>query len=224
MITKKSTVSITLDARFKSTDSLERFLNRKPHWASYRHKEDLVYEVVAYCTMKEARDIRHWKALQDALDGNALCWDTYGNMSLSFDGELIGSKNGAFDKLCYTIYSLIPSETRRLFGKPMNYPVSALQLIQDLEALGLGPSYCPAIKQQVGKKMADNNCIELVGDRMVVKNLRSTMSASRLVGIIEFFELVCRYSKSTSWNKLGDISLREYMIRRIKTEFLTSIF
>ena len=223
---KTAKMSIILDAVFKSAESFERFLNRKPHWASYILKEDLYYEIIVDCTLKEGRDINYWKQLQDALDGNALCWDVYGNMRVIVDTDFVGFKNGAFDKFCYSLYQMIPSNLRSIFGRPFQYPAEVYNLVNDLYTLGIGPEFCPEIKQLIGKKIVDNcdSNLELKDGKLHIKNIRSTMSSQRLAGIVEFLDVVCRYCKSTSWKSIGTTNLFEYVNCRITNDLLKQIF
>lgn len=223
---KTAKISIVFDARFKSAESFGRFLNRKPHWACYRLKEDFYYEIVVDCTLAEAKDINRWKELQDALDGNALCWDIFGDMRIVVDADFIGFKNGAFDKLCYSFFQMIPSKVGVAFGRQPHLPTPVSQLISDLDTLGISPGFCPEIKQLVGKKISEfhHSNFDLIDGKLHIKNLRSTMNSQRLVGIVEFIELVCMYCKGTSWKSMNTINIREYVNRRVKSDFLKSFF
>lgn len=224
---KKTTkMSIVFDAVFKSEESFERFLNRKPHWASYNLKEDLYYEIVVDCTLREGRDINYWKQLQDALEGNALCWDVFGNMRIIVDSDFIGFKNGAFDKFCYSLYQLFPSKVRAIFGRPFQDSSEVCNLVTDLSTLGIGPEFCPEIKQLIGKKITENCArnLELKDGKLYIKNLRATMSSQRLAGIVEFLDVVRRYCKSTSWKSIEAINLFEYVSGRVTNDFLKQTF
>ena len=223
---KTAKISIVFDARFKSSANFVSFLNRKPHWACYRLKEDLYYEIVVDCTLAEAKDLNRWKELQDALDGNALCWDIFGDMRVIVDADFIGFKNGAFDKLCYSFFQMIPYNVRSAFGRHPHHPAPVSQLIADLGTLGINPAFCPEIKQLVGKRLTENcsSNLELVDGKLLIKNIRSTQNHQRIVGIVEFIELVCMYCKGTSWKSMSTITIYEYVNRRVKSDFLKSIF
>lgn len=224
---KKTTkISIAFDACFKSAVAFERFLNRKPHWASYRLQEDLLYEIIVDCTLAEAKDLNRWKVLQDALEGNALCWDVFGDMRVVVDTDFIGFKNGAFDKLCYSIYQLIPSKVRVTFGRHPHFPSPVSGLISDLETLGISPEFSPEIKQLIGKRLTEccSSNLELVDGKLLIKNIRSTQNPQRLVGIVEFIALVCMYCKGTSWKTMSTIDIYEYLHHRVKSDFLKTIF
>ena len=223
---KTAKIGIVFDARFKSAANLESFLNRKPHWACYRQKEDLYYEIVVDCTLAEAKDLNRWKELQDALDGNALCWDIFGDMRVIVDADFIGFKNGAFDKMCYSIFNMIPSKVRVAFGRHPQFPAPISQLISDLDTLGISPEFCPEIKQLLGKRLTEHcgRNLELVDGKLIIKNIRSTQNHQRIVGIVEFIELVCMYCKGTSWKSMNSINIYEYVNRRVKSDFLKTIF
>lgn len=219
-------IGIVFDAHFKSAANFESFLNRKPHWACYRLKEDLLYEIVVDCTLAEAKDLSRWKVLQDALEGNALCWDAYGDMRVVVDADFIGFKNGAFDKLCYSLYQMIPSRVGSTFGRSPYCPTLATTLLSDLATLGISPEFCPEIKQLIGKRLTEScvSNLELVDGKLLIKNIRSTRNHKRIVGIVEFIELVCMYCKGTSWESMDSINICEYLHRRVKSDFLKSIF
>ena len=223
---KTAKIGIVFDARFKSAANFESFRNRKPHWACYRLKEDLLYEIVVDCTLAEAKNLNRWKELQDALEGNALCWDVFGDMRVVVDTDFIGFKNGAFDKLCYSFFNMIPSNVRTVFGKQPIYPSPVSQLISDLDTLGISPEFCPEIKQLVGKRLTEHcgSNLELVDGKLLFKNIRSTQNHQRIVGIVEFIELVCMYCKGTSWKSMNSINIYEYVNRRVKSDFLKTIF
>lgn len=224
---KKTTkISIVLDAVFKSAKSFERFLHRKPHWASYNLKEDLYYEIIVDCTLREGRDINYWKQLQDALEGNALCWDVFGNMRIIVDYDFIGFKNGAFNKFCYSLYRMIPSKVHSIFGRHFYLQSEVQTLLSDLSTLGIGPESCPEIKQLIGKKIVENcdSNIEPKDGRLHIKNLRATMSSQRLAGIVEFLDVVRRYCKGTSWKTMDSINIYEYLCSRVKSDFLKTVF
>lgn len=221
-----SKLSIVFDACFKSAESFERFLNRKPHWAYYRQKNGLHYEIVVDCTLREGRDINYWKQLQDALEGNALCWDVFGNMRIIVDSDFVGFKNGAFDKFCYSLYQLIPSKVRSIFGRHFPCPSAVQNILSDLSTLGIRIESCPEIKQLIGKKIVENcdSNIELKDGKLHIKNLRATMSSHRLAGIVELLDVVRRYCKSTSWKSIEVFNLFEYVNCRITNDFLKQTF
>ena len=223
---KTAKMSIVFDACFKSAATFESFRNRKPHWACYRLKRDLLYEIVVDCTLAEAKDLNRWKELQEALEGNALCWDVYGDMRVVVDADFIGFKNGAFDKLCYSFFNMIPSKVSSVYGRHPQYPSSVSQLISDLDTLGISPEFCPEIKQLVGKRLTEHcgSNLELVDGKLLFKNIRSTRNHLRIVGIVEFIELVCMYCKGTSWKSMNSINIYEYVNRRVKSDFLKTIF
>lgn len=224
---KKTTkMSIVFDAVFRTPVQFERFLNRKPHWASYYLKEDLHYEIVVDFTLKEGRDINYWKKLQDALEGNALCWDVFGNMRIIVDSDFVGFKNGAFDKFCYLLYQVIPTKVCSIFGRHFPCPSAVQNILSDLSTLGINSVFCPEIKQLIGKKIAENcdSNIELKDGKLHIKNLRATMSSRRLSGIVEFLDVVRRYCKSTSWKSIEAFNLFDYVNCRITNDFLKQIF
>lgn len=225
----KTNVLISLDASFSSPERFQRFLNRKPHWVTCTFvgadSSSSHYRINIECSLRNAKRKDFWDSLQDALRGNAYCWDNHGSMSINI-GDIVGNKNGAFTKFLYLLYKIAPSQASIIFGRSLRMPMVVANLTQDLSLFGIYSPYCSDIKKLIGRKIAGNigEDIDASCGRITLNIFRSTMNSDRLAGIFEFLDLACRFSKNTSWNNLISLRFVEYVNQRVKSNFLKQIF
>lgn len=240
---KKSTrghkIGVELEVEFKSSDGKSRWNDKaKSNWFYCERDGSLNDNGVEIITVpmnpKDIKDRVTWKTLIEYLSDKAKSWDSPRcGLHVHIGREILGSnqeqQSETIGKLLYLYHHFVngtPMNTR-IFGRDRahNEKDGKTREGDAVATLGSGVLKLNEVKNTLKKGLIDKSSSDRYFDinlqnsnTIEFRKGRGSINASRIIMVIEYCEMMCKYAKSAKWEEISKDAFVSYVVSNIRKE------
>lgn len=240
---KKSTrghkIGVELEVEFKSSDGKSRWNDKaKSNWFYCERDGSLNDNGVEIITVpmnpKDIKDRATWETLIEYLSDKADSWDSPRcGLHVHIGREILGSnpeqQSETIGKLLYLYHHFVngtPMNTR-IFGRDRAYHEKDGKTREGdaVATLGSGVLKLNEVKNTLKKGLIDRSSSDRYFDinlqnsnTIEFRKGRGSINASRIIMVIEYCEMMCKYAKSTKWEEISKDAFVSYVVSNISKE------
>lgn len=237
----KHRIGCEIEVEFNNPEKRSTFVNLASNWFYCERDGSLDdsrgCEIVTIPLRPEdAKCVKFWEKLTMYLHDNAVVNGRCG-FHVHIGKEIFGNEDEREDnigKLLYFYHHLLESSelNRRIFGRDRGYHADDGKTAIGDSAKKLGSSVFkyPSVKQKVSRCMYDKSGenryfdINIINTNTVeFRKGAGTISAERITAIIEYCELMCKYSCVTKWQNLSYESFVAFISKKTKNPNLQTL-
>ena len=240
---KKSTrghkIGVELEVEFKSSDGKSRWNDKaKSNWFYCERDGSLNENGVEIITVpmnpKDIKDRATWETLIEYLSDKAKSWDSLRcGLHVHIGREILGSnpeqQSETIGKLLYLYHHFVngtPMNTR-IFGRDKAYKEKDGKTREGdaVATLGSGVLKLNEVKNTLKKGLIDRSSSDRYFDinlqnsnTIEFRKGRGSINASRIIMVIEYCEIMCKYAKSAKWEEISKDAFVSYVASNISKE------
>lgn len=238
--TRGHKIGVELEIEFRSRDQKTKWSNKaKSNWFYCERDGSLndatgVEIITIPMNPKDIKARTTWEPLINYLSNKARSWDSPRcGLHVHVGREILGSnpeqQSETIGKLLYLYHHFVnntPMNTK-IFGREHAYNEKDGKTKEGeaVATLGSGVLKLREIKDTLKKGMIDKSS----SDRYFDINLQNThtiefrkgrgsIKASRIIMVIEYCEMLCKYAKSAKWEEISKEKFVEYVVANISKE------
>ena len=232
-------IGVELEVEFKSRDDKSRWNDKaKSNWFYCELDGSLNDNGVEIITVpmnpKDIKDRATWEPLIEYLSSKAKSWDSPRcGLHVHIGREILGSnqeqQSETIGKLLYLYHHFVngtPMNTR-IFGRDRAYNEKDGKTREGdaVTILGSGVLKLKEIKDTLKKGMIDKSSsdryfdINLMNSNTIeFRKGRGSIKASRIITVIEYCEMMCKYAKSVKWEDISNDTFVSYVKSNISKD------
>lgn len=232
-------IGVELEVEFKSRDGKNRWGDKaKSNWFYCERDGSLNDNGVEIITVpmnpKDIKDRATWEKLISYLSDKAKSWDSPRcGLHVHIGREILGSnheqQSETIGKLLYLYHHFVngtPMNTR-IFGRDRAYNEKDGKTREGdaVATLGSGVLKLKEIKDTLKKGMIDKSSSDRYFDinlqnsnTIEFRKGRGSIKASRIIMVIEYCEMMCKYAKSAKWEEISKDAFVSYVVSHISKE------
>ena len=240
---KKSTrghkIGVELEVEFKSSDGKSRWNDKaKSNWFYCERDSSLNDNGVEIITVpmnpKDIKDRATWETLIEYLSDKAKSWDSPRcGLHVHIGREILGSnpeqQSETIGKLLYLYHHFVngtPMNTH-IFGRDRAYNEKDGKTREGdaVATLGSGVLKLNEVKNTLKKGLIDRSSSDRYFDinlqnsnTIEFRKGRGSINASRIIMVIEYCEMMCKYAKSAKWEEISKDAFVSYVVSHISKE------
>lgn len=240
---KKSTrdhkIGVELEVEFKSSDGKSRWNDKaKSNWFYCERDGSLNDNGVEIITVpmnpKDIKDIATWETLIEYLSDKAKSWDSPRcGLHVHIGREILGSnpeqQSETIGKLLYLYHHFVNGTlmNTRIFGRDRAYNEKDGKTREGdaVATLGSGVLKLNEVKNTLKKGLIEKSSsdryfdINLMNTNTIeFRKGRGSIKASRIIMVIEYCEMMCKYAKSAKWDEISKDAFVSYVVSNISKE------
>jgi hypothetical protein len=232
-------IGVELEVEFKSRDGKTRWHDKaKSNWFYCERDGSLNDNGVEIITVpmnpKDIKDRTTWGSLIGYLSDKAKSWDSPRcGLHVHIGREILGSnpeqQSETIGKLLYLYHHFVndtPMNTR-IFGRDRAYNEKDGKTREGdaVATLGSGVLKLNEVKNTLKKGLIDKSSsdryfdINLMNSNTIeFRKGRGSIKASRIIMVIEYCEMMCKYAKSAKWEEISKDAFVSYVVSNISKE------
>ena len=232
-------IGVELEVEFKTRDGKTRWSDRaKSNWFYCERDGSLNDNGVEIITVpmnpKDIKDRATWESLIEYLSDKAKSWDSPRcGLHVHIGREILGSnpeqQSETIGKLLYLYHHFVngtPMNTR-IFGRDRAYNEKDGKTREGdaVATLGSGVLKLNEVKNTLKKGLIDKSSsdryfdINLMNSNTIeFRKGRGSIKASRIIMVIEYCEMMCKYAKSAKWEEISKDAFVSYVVSHISKE------
>jgi hypothetical protein len=232
-------IGVELEVEFKTRDGKSRWNDKaKSNWFYCERDGSLNENGVEIITVpmnpKDIKARATWGKLIEYLSDKAKSWDSPRcGLHVHIGREILGSnpeqQSETIGKLLYLYHHCVngtPMNTR-IFGRDRAYNEKdgKTREVTAVATLGIGVLKLKEIKDTLKKGMIDKSSsdryfdINLLNSHTIeFRKGRGSINASRIITVIEYCEMMCKYAKSAKWEEISKDAFVSYVVSNISKE------
>jgi hypothetical protein len=232
-------IGVELEVEFKSRDGKNRWNDKaKSNWFYCERDGSLNDNGVEIITVpmnpKDIKARATWGPLIEYLSDKAKSWDSPRcGLHVHIGREILGSnpeqQSETIGKLLYLYHHFVngtPMNTR-IFGRDRAYNEKDGKTREGdaVATLGSGVLKLNEVKNTLKKGLIDKSSsdryfdINLMNSNTIeFRKGRGSINASRIIMVIEYCEMMCKYAKSAKWEEISKDAFVSYVVSNISKE------
>ena len=232
-------IGVELEVEFKSSDGKNRWNDKaKSNWFYCERDGSLNDNGVEIITVpmnpKDIKARATWESLIGYLSDKAKSWDSPRcGLHVHIGREILGSnpeqQSETIGKLLYLYHHFVngtPMNTR-IFGRNRAYNEKDGKTREGyaIATLGSGVLKLNEVKNTLKKGLIDKSSSDRYFDinlqnsnTIEFRKGRGSIKASRIIMVIEYCEMMCKYAKSAKWEKISKDAFVSYVVSNISKE------
>ena len=232
-------IGVELEVEFKSRDGKSRWNDKaKSNWFYCERDGSLNENGVEIITVpmnpKDIKDRATWETLIEYLSDKAKSWDSPRcGLHVHIGREILGSnpeqQSETIGKLLYLYHHFVngtPMNTR-IFGRDRAYNEKDGKTREGdaVATLGSGVLKLNEVKNTLKKCLIDRSSSDRYFDinlqnsnTIEFRKGRGSINASRIIMVIEYCEMMCKYAKSAKWEEISKDAFVSYVVSNISKE------
>lgn len=238
--TRGHKIGIELEVEFKNRDEKTKWNNEaKSNWFYSERDGSLndatgVEIITVPMTPKDIKARATWKPLINYLSNKAKSWDSPRcGLHVHIGREILGSnpeqQSETIGKLLYLYHHFVNGTdmNTRIFGRSRAYNEKDGKTSEGaaVATLGSGVLKLKEIKDTLKKGMIEKSSsdryfdINLLNTHTIeFRKGRGSINASRIIMVVEYCEMLCKYAKSAKWEEISKDKFVEYVMSNIRKE------
>lgn len=239
----KYRVGVEMEVEFNDCDDREDFADFESNWFYRENDGSLNDEGVEIITVplvpEDAKDVAFWSPLTSYLHGKAVAWDSSNcGLHVHFGREILGDDE---DKIQYNLGKLLylyhhhVKDTRfniGVFGRERCYSEhdGKTNIGNAVSVLGKESLKQKEVAKRVGDAMKNKSSecryfdINITNSKTIeFRKGRGTINPKRVVMLVEYCELLCKYAKKTAWASMTYEGFISYLKKQAKSEMLIQL-
>lgn len=215
-------IGIELEVEFDNSDDMDEFNSIASNWF-YRERDGSLgnygVEIITIPLLpQDAKDVEMWRSLCERLR-KAKSWDTGRcGLHVHIGREILGKnedvRQETLGRMLYLYHEFL-KQTRlnvKIFGRERGYHDENGQTMESRAAkvLGNGIFKDASVKDKVKQSLIDKGDetryfdINLQNPATIeFRKGRGSINAKRIAMVIEWCEIICKYSRQTPWSQIG---------------------
>lgn len=232
-------IGVELEVEFKSRDGKSRWNDKaKSNWFYCERDGSLNDNGVEIITVpmnpKDIKARATWEPLIEYLSDKAKSWDSPRcGLHVHIGREILGSnpeqQSETIGKLLYLYHHFVngtPMNTR-IFGRDRAYNEKDGKTREGdaVATLGSGVLKLNEVKNTLKKGLIDKSSSDRYFDinlqnsnTIEFRKGRGSIKASRIIMVIEYCEMMCKYAKSAKWEEISKDAFVSYVVSNISKE------
>lgn len=232
-------IGVELEVEFNSCDDKRRWSDRaKSNWFYCERDGSLNDNGVEIITVpmnpKDIKGRATWEPLIEYLSAKAKSWDSPRcGLHVHIGREILGSnpeqQSETIGKLLYLYHHFVngtPMNTR-IFGRDRAYKGKDGKTREGdaVATLGSGVLKLDEVKNTLKKGLIDKSSsdrhfdINLQNSNTIeFRKGRGSINASRIIMVIEYCEMMCKYAKTAKWGEISKDAFVSYVVSNISKE------
>lgn len=232
-------IGVELEVEFKSRDGKSRWNDKaKSNWFYCERDGSLNDNGVEIITVpmnpKDIKSRATWEPLIEYLSDKALSWDSPRcGLHVHIGREILGNnpeqQSETIGKLLYLYHHFVngtPMNTR-IFGRDRAYNEKDGKTREGdaVATLGSGVLKLNEVKNTLKKGLIDRSSSDRYFDinlqnsnTIEFRKGRGSIKASRIIMVIEYCEMMCKYAKSAKWEEISKDAFVSYVVSNISKE------
>ena len=232
-------IGVELEVEFKNLDGKAQWANKaKSNWFYCERDGSLNDNGVEIITVpmnpKDIKDRTTWEPLIEYLSNKAKSWDSPRcGLHVHIGREILGSnpeqQSETIGKLLYLYHHFVngtPMNTR-IFGRDRAYNEKDGKTREGdaVATLGSGVLKLNEVKNTLKKGLIDKSSSDRYFDinlqnsnTIEFRKGRGSIKASRIIMVIEYCELMCKYAKSAKWEEISKDAFVAYVVSNISKD------
>ena len=232
-------IGVELEVEFKNRDGKTRWHDKaKSNWFYCERDGSLNDNGVEIITVpmnpKDIKDRTTWEPLIGYLSDKAKSWDSPRcGLHVHIGREILGSnpeqQSETIGKLLYLYHHFVngtPMNTR-IFGRDRAYNEKDGKTREGdaIATLGSGVLKLKEIKDTLKKGMIEKSSSDRYFDinlqnsnTIEFRKGRGSIKTSRIIMVIEYCEMMCKYAKSAKWEEISKDDFVSYVVSNISKE------
>lgn len=232
-------IGVELEVEFKSSDGKNRWNDKaESNWFYCERDGSLNDNGVEIITVpmnpKDIKDRATWEQLISYLSNKAKSWDSPRcGLHVHIGREILGrnpeQQSETIGKLLYLYHHFVngtPMNTR-IFGRDKAYNEKDGKTREGdaVATLGSGVLKLNEVKNTLKKCLIDKSSsnryfdINLRNSNTIeFRKGRGSINASRIIMVIEYCEMMCKYAKSAKWEEISKDAFVSYVVSNISKE------
>ena len=238
-------IGVELEVEFKNRDGKTRWHDKaKSNWFYCERDGSLNDNGVEIITVpmnpNDIKDRATWEPLIEYLSDKAKSWDSPRcGLHVHIGREILGSnpeqQSETIGKLLYLYHHFVNDTpmNKKIFGrdKAFNEKDGKTREGDAVATLGSGVLKLKEIKDTLKKGMIEKSSsdryfdINLMNTNTIeFRKGRGSIKASRIIMVIEYCEMMCKYAKSAKWEEINKDAFVSYVVSNISKESPLYIF
>lgn len=232
-------IGVELEVEFKSSDDKSRWNDKaKSNWFYCERDGSLNDNGVEIITIpmnpKDIKARATWEQLIEYLSDKAKSWDSPRcGLHVHIGREILGrnpeQQSETIGKLLYLYHHFVngtPMNTR-IFGRDRAYNEKDGKTREGdaVATLGSGVLKLNEVKNTLKKGLIDRSSSDRYFDinlqnsnTIEFRKGRGSIKASRIIMVIEYCEMMCKYAKSAKWEEISKDAFVSYVVSNISKE------
>ena len=238
--TRGHRIGIELEIEFNSRDGRVMWHNKaKSNWFYSERDGSLSdYTGVEIITIpmnpKDIKNRETWEPLIDYLSGKAKSWDSpHCGLHVHVGREILGSnpeqQSETIGKLLYLYHHFVngSSMNTKIFGRERAYNEKDGKTKEGdaVATLGSGVLKLKEVKDTLKKGMIDKSSTDRYFDinlqntnTIEFRKGRGSIKASRIIMVIEYCEMLCKYAKQAKWEEMSREKFVDYIVDNVSKD------
>ena len=238
-------IGVELEVEFKNRDVKNSWADRaKSNWFYCERDGSLNDNGVEIITVpmnpNDIKDRATWEPLIEYLSDKAKSWNSPRcGLHVHIGREILGSKpeqqSETIGKLLYLYHHFVNDTpmNKKIFGRDRAYNEKDGKTREGdaVATLGSGVLKLKEIKDTLKKGMIEKSSsdryfdINLMNTNTIeFRKGRGSIKASRIIMVIEYCEMMCKYAKSAKWEEINKDAFVSYVVSNISKESPLYIF
>lgn len=233
-------IGIELEVEFKNREEKTKWNNEaKSNWFYSERDGSLndatgVEIITVPMTPKDIKARATWEPLINYLSNKAKSWDSPRcGLHVHIGREILGSnpeqQSETIGKLLYLYHHFVNGTdmNTRIFGRSRAYNEKDGKTSEGaaVATLGSGVLKLKEIKDTLKKGMIEKSSsdryfdINLLNTHTIeFRKGRGSINASRIIMVVEYCEMLCKYAKSAKWEEISKDKFVEYVVSNLSKE------
>lgn len=232
-------IGVELEVEFKTRDGKNRWGDRaKSNWFYCERDGSLNDNGVEIITVpmnpKDIKSRATWEPLIEYLSDKAKSWDSPRcGLHVHIGREILGSnpeqQSETIGKLLYLYHHFVNDTTmnKKIFGRDRAYNEKDGKTREGdaVAILGSGVLKLKEIKDTLKKGMIEKSSSDRYFDinlqnsnTIEFRKGRGSIKVSRIIMVIEYCEMMCKYAKSAKWEEISKDAFVSYVVSNISKE------
>lgn len=231
-------VGVELEVEFKNQSYKDSFANSKSNWFYMERDGSLNERGCEIITIPmypmDIKSPKLWNPLVDALSSKARSWDSSRcGLHVHIGREILGNtseeQNENIGKLLFLYHHHIDgtSLNTKVFGRATGYHARDGKTASAKAVMDLGKSVFKL--KEIKEKVKSDLITQTLTDRYYDINLtnsntiefrkgRGSIKTSRIIMVVEFCEIMCKYAKTASWSTISYDGFIAYMKKHLSSK------
>lgn len=232
-------IGVELEVEFKNSDGKTRWRDKaKSNWFYCERDGSLNDNGVEIITVpmnpKDIKSRATWEPLIEYLSDKAKSWDSPRcGLHVHIGREILGSnpeqQSETIGKLLYLYHHFVNDTpmNKKIFGRDRAYNEKDGKTREGdaVATLGSGVLKLKEIKDTLKKGMIEKSSSDRYFDinlqnsnTIEFRKGRGSIKASRIIMVIEYCEMMCKYAKSAKWEEISKDAFMLYVVSNISKE------
>lgn len=231
-------VGIELEVEFKSSTYRDKFSQSKSNWFFLERDgslNDKGCEIISIpLNLIDAKNPKLWNPVVDALQSKAVSWDSPRcGLHVHLSKEILGKDDEEYDenlgKLLFLYHHFLngTSFNTKIFGRASAYRAMDGKTSSAQAAIDLGKSVfkIKEIKHKIKNDLISKNKTDRYFDINVLNSNtiefrkgRGSIKTSRIIMVIEYCEMLCKYAKSAKWDSISYENFMMFMKKNLSSK------